>query len=188
MRGRCRRLQVGVLAAGVIALVQASVSWACIFLAGITVSAGNVQPGGSVTVNGIGFGSNPVDLHLDTLTGPVLATVTPDPKGNFHQAVTVPQNAANGQHVLVAAEAAATPSGSNDGSAQGVPARAVFQVGTAAPAPAASPARPVQVDSTAGGGTLILIAVAVAVVGLLLAGLASLAASRSRRPAATAAT
>ncbi|HEX3567355.1 MAG TPA: hypothetical protein VHU17_18475 [Acidimicrobiales bacterium] len=166
--------------------MYASTSWACIFLAGITTSASSVQPGGSLTINGLSFGSNPVALHLDSLTGMVLATVTPDGQGNFSQAVTVPQDVGSGQHVVVATEEAATPDGSNSGSAQGVPARAAFQVG-AGPAPAvATPAGTVQVARSVGVGTLALIGVAVACVGVFLGGVISLVASRSRRPEAVA--
>jgi hypothetical protein len=174
-----------VLLAVAVTLLYASASWACIFLAGITTSASNVQPGGSLTVNGISFGSNPVDLHLDTLTGKVLATATPDGQGNFSQAVTIPTDLGTGPHVIVATEDPATPDGSYSGSSQGVPARAVFQVGAGAPAAAATSASPVQVDSGVGVGTLALIGLAVACVGLFLGGLISLVVSRMRRPEAS---
>lgn len=181
MRGSGRRLTGVVLVAGVVALLYTSTSWACIFLAGITASPASVQPGGSLDIKGLSFKSNPVDLRLDTPTGAVLATVTPDSKGNFSQPVTIPQDVGTGPHVVVATEAAATPDGRNNGAAQGVPARAAFQVGGAAAA-AASPARPVQVAKTVTFGTLVLIAVAVCCAGLLLGYAISLVASRSRRP------
>lgn len=183
---RHRRLIVGGILAGMVALLYASTSWACIFLAGITVSPANVQPGGSLTVNGRSFGSNPVDLHLDSLTGMVLATVTPDQQGDFTQAVNIPEGLVTGPHVVVATEAAVSPDGLNDGSAQGVPARALFQVGTAPPTQATAPAGPVQVDSNVGVGTLVLLGVAVAAVGVFLGGLISLVASRRRDPEAEA--
>jgi len=165
--------------AGAAILLYASTSWACIFLAGITISGGSVQPGGTITVNGFSFGSNPVDLHLDSLTGSVLATAMPDNKGNFTQAVTVPSNVNNGTHIIVATEAAASPDGLNDGSSQGVPSRAIFQVGTApAPSGAAGPRSPVNVASSVGVGTLIIIGVAVACVGVFIGGVVSLAVSR----------
>jgi hypothetical protein len=176
MRGAVRRLVVGVVLGGVVAFLYASTSFACIFLAGITLSAPNVQPGGSLTVNGLSFGGNPVVLHLDSVTGNVLATVTPNSKGNFTQAVTISQDVGNGPHVIVATEDAA-----DDNGAQGTPARAAFQVGTGGPTtPAATPAGPVQVDKSAGVGTLALIGVAVACVGVFIGGLISLLASRSR--------
>lgn len=183
MRKSTRGLTVGALLAGVAILLYASTSWACIFLAGITVSGGNVQPGGTITVNGFSFGSNPVDLHLDSLTGSVLATAMPDDKGNFTQAVAVPSSLGTGTHIIVATEAAASPDGLNDGSSQGVPCRAIFQVGTASASTASAGARPrVDTASTVGVGTLVIIGVAVACVGVFLGGLVSFALSRSRRP------
>jgi hypothetical protein len=167
---------IGAVFGGVVALVYASASWACIFLAGITLSAPNVPAGGSLTVNGLSFGGNPVVLHLDSVDGNVLATVTPNSKGDFSQAVTIPQTATSGQHVIVATEDA-----SDDNGAQGTPARAVFQVGTGGSSPAVTPAGPVQVDKSAGVGTLALVGVAVACVGVFVGGLISLIASRSRR-------
>lgn len=177
------RLAVGGFVAGIAALLYASACWACIFLAGITVSATNVQPGGSLTVRGISFKSNPVDMHLDSPTGPVLATATPDSKGNFSQPVAIPPDLGTGPHVIVATQAAATVDGRNNGAAQGVPARAAFQVGTAPP-PAPVSAGPVQVANSAGIGTLVLIGAVVACLGILLGGAISLVAARSRRPEA----
>jgi hypothetical protein len=178
-----RRLTVGVVLTGIGALLYGATSWACIFLGGITASATTVQPGGSLGINGLSFGSNPVELHLDGVTGPLLATVTPDAKGNFSQAVIIPPDVGTGSHVLVATEAPATPDGSNSGSAQGVPSRVAFQVGTAASSPVTTPRRPVQVASTVGVGTLVVIGLAVACAGVLLGGLISLVAARSRRAA-----
>lgn len=176
-----RRMVLGGSFAGLVAVLYASTAWACIFLGGITVSPASVQPGGTLTIRGLSFGSNPVALHLDSLTGTVLATATPDAKGNFSQVVPIPQTVGTGSHVVVATEAPATPDGSNSGSTQGAPSRATFQVGTAAPAAAAT-GGPIQVDRSVGTGTLVLIAAAVAIAGVLLGGLLSLAASRSRRP------
>lgn len=175
MHGAVRRLVVGVVLGGAVALLYASTSFACIFLGGITLSAPNVQPGGSLTVNGFSFGGNDVVLHLDSVTGNVLATVTPNGKGNFTQAVTISQSVGNGPHVIVATEDA-----SGDSGAQGTPARAAFQVGTGESTPAVTPAGPVQVDKSAGVGTLALIGVAVACVGVFIGGLISLLASRNR--------
>ena len=181
-----RRWTVGALLAGAAALVPASMAWACIFLASFSISPASVQPGGTLTVNGIRFGVNPVELHLDSLTGPLLATITPDSARNFHQDVTIPSDVGTGQHVLVASQSPVTADGRNNGAAQGLPTRAVFQVGAPAPAPAAAHGGAVQVASPVGTGILILIAAAVAVVALLLVGLTTRTASRGRRPQAPA--
>lgn len=184
MRPSFRRLTLGVTLAGVGVLVAASVAWACLSVAGITTNLATVQPGGSLTINGIGFefGTNPVPIHLDTIDGPVLGTGAVDHIGNFSLTVTIPADVSNGTHVLIATEAAATPDGKNNGSNTGVPARAVIQVGNSSASPA-SPARPAAViaDSRIGTGPLIVIAMGVAAVGLFLAGLLSLAAARRPR-------
>ena len=185
MKRSARRWTIGVALAGVGVLLPASVAWACLSLAGITTGGGSVPPGGTLTLTGIEFGSNPVQVHLDSLDGPVLATATPDAKsGNFTQAVTLPADVPAGQHVLMATEAAATANGKNNGAATGVPARAVIQVGNTAAAAAAAPARPLALASDSGTGvaTLALIALVVAAAGLFLAGAVSMAASRRRRP------
>jgi hypothetical protein len=181
----CRRWTAGALLAAAVVLLPASMSRACIFLASFSISPASVQPGGSLTVNGIRFGVNPVELRLDSLTGRLLATITPDSR-NFHQQVAIPADVGAGEHVLVASQSPATPDGRNNGSAQGVPARAVFQVGTAPPADAAIHGRPIQVASRMGVGILVLIGAAVAVAALLVVGLVSRVVSRGRRPEAPA--
>ncbi|MHB1535135.1 MAG: carbohydrate-binding protein [Acidimicrobiales bacterium] len=184
-----RRWTAGLALAGVGILLPVGAAWACLGLAGITTTTASVQPGGTVTVNGVEFGSNPVQIHLDSITGPVLATAVPNSNsGNFTQAVTLPAGVASGQHVLVATEAAATPNGKNNGSSSGTPARTLIQVGSSAPAAASSVARPVNLASasSAGVGSLVLIGLVAAAASLLLAGAVSLGASRRRRPEAEA--
>ncbi|MGH9077134.1 MAG: hypothetical protein ACRDY0_06745 [Acidimicrobiales bacterium] len=180
---KLRRWTIGAAAAGVGILLSASAAWACLSLAGLTTNQATVQPGGTLSVNGIEFGSNPVNIHLDTISGPVLATVTPNSNsGNFTQSVTLPAGVSSGQHVLVATEDAATANGKNNGSSTGVPARAVIQVGNSS-ATSPAPARPASLASSSGTGvgTLVVIALAVAAAGLFLAGSMSLVASRRRR-------
>ena len=180
-----RRLTAAALVAGVMALVPASMSSACIFLADFTISPASVQPGGSLTVNGIRFGVNPVEIRLDSLTGRLLATITPDGR-NFHQQVTIPADVGTGQHVLVASQSPVTADGRNNGAAQGLPTRALFQVGTAAPTDAATPGGAIARASRVGLGILVLIGAAVAVAALLLVALTSRVVSRGRRPEAPA--
>jgi hypothetical protein len=164
--------------------VAASAAWACLSVAGITTNLATIQPGGSLTVNGIGFefGTNPVPIHLDTLDGPVLGTGSIDRIGDFSVTVTIPAGVSNGAHILIATQDAATPDGKNNGSNTGVPARAVIQVGDAS-APTPLPARPAAVitNSGLGTGTVVVMSLGVAAVGLFLAGLLSLAATRRPR-------
>jgi len=179
-----RRWTVGAVLAVAVTLVPASMSSACIFLASFSMSPGSVQPGGSVTVDGIRFGVNPVEIRLDSLTGRLLATVTPDASRRFHEQVTIPPDVGTGQHVLVASQNPATPDGRNNGAAQGVPTRAMFAVGTAAPADVATHRPAVKVATGIGFGVLVSIAIVVALVALLVAALTSRVASRERQPAA----
>jgi hypothetical protein len=166
------------------ALVPVGLAWACVGLMSLTVSASSVQPGGSVTVFGREFAQGaPVEIHLDSTTGPVLATApapTDTMTSQFKVTVTIPASVPSGPHVLVATQAYHYMN-------SGAPARATVYVGTPAPAPAGPAARPanVIVDKAPSGASLALIALAVAAVGLVLAASINLAASR-RRPEASA--
>lgn len=166
-----------------IVLVPAASAWACLGLAGLTASPTAVQPGSTIQLKGVEFGSNPVDVHLDGLNGPILATITPN-SGIFAQSVSLPADLSNGPHVLVATESAITANGLNNGAANGTPARALIQVGsTPAPASPAPLATLTQSSNSGGIGTLVLIALGVAGVSLFLAaGGIFLASSRRRRP------
>lgn len=170
-----KRWGAGLVLAGAAAILPASIAWACLSLAGITTNLATVQPGGTVTVNGIEFGSAPVQVHLGSTTGPILGTATPAAStGDFALPVTIPSSTTPGQYVLVATE---TPAST------GVPARAVIQVGTAAPV-SNTTARPAALISNSGSstGTLALIGLAAAAGSLFIAGGISFAAARRRRP------
>lgn len=184
MRRSGLRWSAAIAVVGAVVLLPLAAAWACLGLAGLTTSSGNVQPGGTATLTGVEFGKNPVELRVDSLTGPVLATVVPK-GGRFTQDVTLPADLPAGQHVIVATESAVTPDGQNNGAANGVPARSLIQVGTPAPAPAPAPPLSLASNSGIGALALALIALATAGGGLLLAGGASLLASRRRgEPAA----
>ncbi|MGH9122643.1 MAG: hypothetical protein ACRDYC_12010 [Acidimicrobiales bacterium] len=172
-----KRWSAGLVLAGAAVILPASIAWACLSLAGITTNQATIQPGGTLNVNGIEFGSAPVQIHLGSVTGPILGTATPSASsGDFTVPVTIPASTTPGQYVLVATE---TPA------ATGAPARAVIQVGTAAPAQTTAP-RPATVltNSGSGVGSLALIGLAAAAASLFIAGGISFAASR-RRSAAT---
>jgi len=181
----------GVIVGGI--LFPVAVAWACLPVASLTSNTAQAQPGSQVTVTGSEFGSNPVDVHFNALTGPVLATLTPDSNGNFSGAVTIPSDAAPGSAVLVATEAAATATGSK-GSSPGVPARALIEVvgpGGAPLAPAApvAGARPVSplTTSSVGVGALALVALGALGVALLVAASVTMVGTRRARPAPQAA-
>lgn len=182
MKRSLRRWLAGATVVGAVVLVPAAAAWACLGLAGITTSSSTVQPGGSLTVKGVEFGTNPVDIHLDSLTGPVLATVTPKQR-MFDQTITIPADLTTGPHVVVATQSAITPDGKNSGTSNGTPARALIQVGNAPGGAVASPARPLTLtssSSTTGVGSLVLVALATVGVGLFVAGSFSVVASRRR--------
>ncbi|MHB1535895.1 MAG: carbohydrate-binding protein [Acidimicrobiales bacterium] len=177
-----RRWTIGLAAAGLGILVPVGAAWACLGIAGLTTNSASVQPGGTLGVTLTEFGATPAQIHLDSVTGPVLATVAHPGKGMSGlttTTVTIPAGTADGQHVLIATEP-------GNGMLAGIPARAVIQVGNAVPA-SASAARPASVTTASGTsvGSLALIALAVAAVGLFLAGSLTLVGSR-RRPQAEA--
>jgi len=176
---RSGRRWVLAMVAATAVLVSASMAWACVGVVALTTSSSAVQPGGTVTVFGKEFaGGSPVQIHLDSPTGPVLATADV-PAGDtmtskFSVPVAIPANTPYGQHFLVATQQY------HDMNA-GAPARAVLNVGTEARA-VVPPARAVR--ATVGPGPsaakLVLIGAATAGVALLLAGLFIVGAGRKR--------
>jgi hypothetical protein len=189
-RGSLRRKIGLVVALGFGALlIPAAVAWACLPVASLRTNLATIQAGQPLTVTGLEFyGSNPVQIHLNALNGPVLATFTPDGNGGFSGAVTIPADTPTGPAVLVATEAAATPSG-NGGSSAGVPTRTVIQVvGPGGSAPLAvtpsgqgRPAGVVTTSSSVGTGALLLVALGVFGGALFLAGGVALVTSGRRR-------
>jgi hypothetical protein len=178
-----RRLRSGValVAMGVAFLVPGALAWACIPLATLHVSPTHVRPGQEVTISGVTASERtspaPVDVHLDAVDGPVLATLTPDAGGQVRGTLTLPARLGGGPHQLVATQA---------GSPVNTPA-AVLQVvpadGPARPwgaTAARGPASPVHAGPT-GAGLAVLATLAAAGLGLLGAGVALAAGSRSPR-------
>src|SRR4051795_9011020 len=63
------------IALGVV--VPASMVWACVAPVSLTTSSPTVQPGGTVHIIGRETAPGaPIDIHLNSATGPVLLTVT----------------------------------------------------------------------------------------------------------------
>lgn len=177
------RLLTG-LAAGVAAalVVPAVVVYACVGVVGLSATPGSVQPGGTFVLHGKDFAVTvPVVIHLDTITGPVIATVTQQTgtgvmSSTFTQTVTLPSTVSAGQHVLIATQSQHTMNGGN-------PARAVIYVGQPAPAASGPEARPaaVTIDSGPGWPVLALVALGSALIGFFVF---SVVALRSRTPSA----
>lgn len=173
-RSRLRWALFTSVAAGLI--VPAGVAWACVAVMSLTTNASNLQPGDSVTVFGKSFAQDqPVMIHLDSATGPLLATVPPPEStmtSQFEVPVTLPADITPGEHLIVALQ-------DYHHMNAGTPTRASIFVGPGAPAPPTPEARPAGVVTgpATSTTTLVLIGAAVAAGALLLAGLAN------RRPA-----
>ncbi len=171
-----QRLALGLVGAAMVILPAAWAS-ACVAVVSLTNSPGNVQPGGTLSTTGREFAQDvPVTIHLDSPTGPVLATAPPPEStmdSSFTIDVPIPANITPGQHVLVAKQ-------DHHDMNTGQPARTVFFVGAAPPTTAAPAPRPLGLAAASGPSapSLILIGLGVMVAGLLLAGLWALANAR----------
>jgi hypothetical protein len=146
-----KRRPLYLMAFGVVAvpLVAASIAYACSALASLSVSTQSADSGATVTGVGRSFSNahggapsaEPVVLHFNSRTGPVLWSGRPDANGNVEFAFQVPQTAP-GSYALIA-----TQNNADGVPASGTPARATFQVAgpvseafaAAAAAPAAEP-------------------------------------------------
>ena len=173
-----RRLSLATGAA-LVTLVPAAVAWACVGVVSLTSSSSTVQPGGTLDVTGREFAEKvPVQIHLDSPSGPVLTTV-PGPSSTMNSkstvTVTIPSNISVGEHFLVATQ-------DQHDMNSGAPARSAFYVGTAAPGAAPAPVRPPTLVASSGpsAGSLVLIGLAVAVVALVVAGAIIAASGRGR--------
>lgn len=177
---------VGLIGAALVIMVPVATAWACVGLVSLTATPNSVQAGGMVTVAGKEFASKaPVDIHLDTIDGPVLATAPPPTStmtSQFKIQVTIPADTSTGQHLLIATQTEHNMNGGN-------PARALIYVGAAAPAGSGvqTASRPdnLLVTSGIGFGALVLIALGAAAVCLFLVGIVYMVVSR-RRPSAEA--
>jgi len=168
-----RKRALLLVALGLIAvpLSMAAVAYACTAVATLSNSPGAASAGSTVTVSGKGFGNHdpsvassngPAEIHLGSLSGPVLATASPSgtDKG-FSVQMTVPPGTPAGDTFIVATQQQA------DGRPVfGTPARQAFTVmpSSAAQSPtpsavasgaasAAPPAAAPQPTSNTGPGT-----------------------------------
>lgn len=171
------RWVVGMVAA-VVVVVPAGLAWACVGLISLTTESSTVQPGGTVTVIGREFAQGaPVEIHLDSPTGPLLATAPPPTTtmtSQFRLEVPIPPHVERGEHVLVATQQYHNMNA-------GAPARALVYVGippAVGPAPAAPVARPANLIVGPRPASLVVIGLGAAAVALLLAGLWYLVAAR----------
>ena len=187
MRFVSRKLIFG-MAAAIVVVFSAGLAWGCVALVGFrTTGSGVVQPGGTVEVFGSEFAEGkPVQIRLDSLTGPILYT-QPDPvttpgsstmTSRFTAQVPIPQNVSAGAHVLLATQ-------EHYDMNVGIPARAAIYVNSSPPAAPTPEVRPTSLSVSSGPGAAryVLVGLAVAVGGLLVAGAARAFASRGPRQA-----
>jgi hypothetical protein len=149
------RIAVGTVASASI-LVPAALAWACVAVVALVANNPSVQPGGTVNITVREFAQGaPIEIHLDSATGPLLTTVPP-PTTTMTSIntwdVPIPANTPYGTHTLFAVQ-------NYHNMNAGTNARATIYVGTVAPAPAGPEARPasVLVGSGPSGVSLALI-------------------------------
>ena len=178
-----RRRFVFGFAATLAALVPASMVWACVAPVSLTTVSPTVQPGGTIRVIGREMAPGaPVEIRLNSATGPVLTTVTGQPGGmnaKWEWDVPIPADIPYGKHVLYGVQ--------NYRNMNAVVPKTTIYVGTV-PDPAPEPevrASSLDVGSGPSAATLAMYGVAAALGGLLLVGgLTVLAGSRRAEPEA----
>lgn len=179
-----RRLAAGVVAALAV-VIPAGIAWACVAPMSLTTANNTVQPGGTVHIIGreTAPGAN-IEIHLDSITGPLLTTVTGQVGGmtaKWEWDVPIPANLQYGTHVLYAVQ--------NYRNMNSTVPRATIYVGTQPPGSAVPAARPTSLDVGSGpsGTSLVLLGLGVAAAGLLIVGgMSVLAGSKKSKPTAEA--
>lgn len=174
------RLAFGFVAT-IAAIVPASMVWACVAPVSLTTVSPTVQPGGTVRVIGREMAPGaPVEIRLNSATGPVLTTVTGQPGGmssKWEHDVPIPADLPYGKHYLYGVQ--------NYRNMNAVIPKTAIYVGTV-PDPAPEPevrASSLDIGSGPSGVTLVLLGLAAAAGGLLLVGgLTALAGSRKDEP------
>lgn len=154
---------------GVAAFVLfAGLAWACVGVVSLTTAEESIRAGGTLTVTGREFARGvPIEIRLDSVTGPVLGTVPPPTttmNSSWTQTVTLPADISDGPHFLVALQ-------DHHDMNSGQPARAAFFVGDPPPEadePAERPAL-LSVSSGPGAAVLVLVGLGFAALGLLAA-------------------
>jgi hypothetical protein len=171
------------LGAAAVGVLSAAAAWACVAGPSLFTSTINAKAGEEITVTGVDFNRpQPVVLRFNAVDGPVLADLGTPRSNRVEGKVTVPQGTPPGSYVLVATQTGP------DGKFTQTPVRAMLNVvGEGAPVVAANTAgvaneaRPtglVTSDNEISGGTLALVGLGVAGVGMFIAGLAALFAGR----------
>jgi hypothetical protein len=180
-----RRLMAGAFAGAAVTVVAASAAWACVSGPVVNLSTIQAKPGEQVTVTGTGFRqADPVQVRFNGLDGPILAELPQPTNQTITATFTVPPNTAPGNYVIVVSQV-------ENGKMTLSPIRAVMTVvGQSGQTPvlgAATDTDPDAVDRLPGlvrsedsvsNGTLALVALGVAGIGMFAAGIAALATTR----------
>ena len=178
-----RRFAAGAFASIAVLGIAASAAWACVSGPVVNLSTVTAKPGEEVTVTGTGFRqAHPVQVRWNALDGPVVAEVAKPEDRNITANFTVPAGTAPGNYVLIVTQ-------TKDGATTLSPIRAVLNVvGPSGQTPVlgadttsdASDRIPslVRSDNDVSNGTLALVALGVAGIGMFAAGIAALASSR----------
>lgn len=184
-----RKRLIGVTGALAAVLFTAATAWACTNLASLNISSPTGNPGMILDVSGTAYatkGGSDVVVRWDSLTGPVLASLTPDATGTIRGSVAVPADAKPGPHVILATQDYTDGTGKT-APAYGTPSRAGFTIGAVPAALPASEAAAVTagtVDPSGASSGLIALTIALGVGGVALfgAGLAAVARQTRRSP------
>lgn len=180
MNRSCRRSAFA-LVATMAAIVPASLVWACVAPVSLTTASPTVQPGGTIKVIGRETAPGaPIEIHLDSVNGPLLHTVTGQPGGmssRWEADVVIPANTQYGTHVLYAVQ--------NYRNMNATIPKATIYVGTQPPASIAPEVRAssLKVGSGPSAVSLVLLGLAGLAAGLLIVGgLSVLAGSKRAEP------
>ncbi len=179
-----RRIAAGALGGMAVLAVAASAAWACVSGPVVNLSTVTAKPGEQVTVTGTGFRqADPVQVRWNALDGPIVAQLAkPESDQRITANFMVPPGTAPGSYVVIVSQ-------TRDGKPTLSPIRAVLNVvGPSGQAPVlgadsssdATDRMPalVRSDDSVSNGTLALVALGVAGIGMFAAGIAALAVSR----------
>lgn len=179
-----RRFAVSALAGAAALVIAGSAAFACVSGPVVNLSTITAKPGEEVSLTGSGFRNpDPIQVRWNALDGPILAEVAkPESDRSMATTFTVPQGTVPGSYVVVVSQ-------TKDGQRSLSPIRAVLGVvGPSGQTPVLGAdtttdgteriAGLVKADNDVSNGTLALVALGVAGIGMFAAGIAALATSR----------
>jgi len=161
-----RRIALGALATLGVLTIAASTAWACVSGPVVNLSTVQAKAGEEVTLTGTGFRQpHDVQVRFNALDGPVLASPGKPTGGNITTTFTVPEGTAPGNYVIIVSQ-------TNAGGQTPV-------LGAASSTDTGDRIEGlVRADNSVSSGTLALVALGVAGMGMFTAGVAALMASR----------